>query len=39
MRSNPLSPQAMLGSIIGEIRQSAPHEQHYDITLIGCKCI
>jgi serine phosphatase RsbU (regulator of sigma subunit) len=38
-RSNHLPSQAMLNSIIGEIRQFAPHEQHDDITLIAAKCI
>ena len=30
--------QALLASIVGEVRKFIPHEQHYDITLIIAKC-
>jgi serine phosphatase RsbU (regulator of sigma subunit) len=33
-----LSSQAMLASIVDEVRQFSPHEQHDDITLIVAKC-
>jgi serine phosphatase RsbU (regulator of sigma subunit)/predicted enzyme related to lactoylglutathione lyase len=33
-----LSPQALLASIVDEVRRFSPHEQHDDITLIIAKC-
>lgn len=37
-RHRHLSSQALLESIVGEVRQFSPHEQHDDITLIVAKC-
>ncbi|MFY9553944.1 MAG: SpoIIE family protein phosphatase [Blastocatellia bacterium] len=37
-RYRELSSQALLGSIVDEVRQFSPHEQHDDITLIVAKC-
>jgi phosphoserine phosphatase RsbU/P len=36
-RGRELSPQALLTSIIDEVRQFSPHEQHDDITLVVAK--
>ncbi|PYU34069.1 MAG: hypothetical protein DMG28_06545, partial [Acidobacteria bacterium] len=33
-----LSSQALLASIVDEVRQFSPHEQQDDITLIVAKC-
>jgi serine phosphatase RsbU (regulator of sigma subunit)/catechol 2,3-dioxygenase-like lactoylglutathione lyase family enzyme len=39
LRRHPdLSPQALLSSIVDEVRQFSPREQHDDITLIVAKC-
>ena len=32
------SPQALVASIVGDVQQFSPHEQHDDITLIVAKC-
>ncbi len=37
-RHRELSSQALLASIVNDIRQFSPHEQHDDITLIVAKC-
>jgi len=36
-RHDGLSPQALLDSIVEEVRRFSPHEQHDDITLIVAK--
>ena len=33
-----LSPQALLGAVLEELRNFSPHEQHDDVTLIVAKC-
>jgi serine phosphatase RsbU (regulator of sigma subunit) len=33
-----LAPQPMLASIVDEVRQFSPREQHDDITMIVAKC-
>jgi len=37
-RHRDLSPQALLASIVDDVREFSPHEQHDDITLIVAKC-
>ena len=37
-RHRGLSPQDMLGSVVDEVREFSPREQHDDITLIVAKC-
>jgi sigma-B regulation protein RsbU (phosphoserine phosphatase) len=37
-RHRELSSQALLGSIIGDVKRFSSHEQHDDITLIVAKC-
>ncbi|MCI0628484.1 MAG: serine/threonine-protein phosphatase [Acidobacteria bacterium] len=37
-RHRELSSQALLGSIVDEVKQFSPHEQYDDITLIVAKC-
>jgi len=37
-RHRELSSQTLLGSIVDEVKQFSPHEQHDDITLIVAKC-
>ncbi|HKF22949.1 MAG TPA: SpoIIE family protein phosphatase [Candidatus Angelobacter sp.] len=37
-RHRGLEPQALLNSIVGEVRRFSPHEQHDDVTLIVAKC-
>lgn len=38
LRHRELSSQALLASIVDDVRQFSPHEQHDDITLIVAKC-
>lgn len=38
-RHRGLSPQAVLASVVEEVRQFSPHEQHDDITLIVAMCV
>jgi phosphoserine phosphatase RsbU/P len=38
LRHRKLSSQAMLASVVDDVRQFSPHEQHDDITLIVAKC-
>jgi serine phosphatase RsbU (regulator of sigma subunit) len=37
-RHRELSSQALLGSVVDDVRQFSPHEQHDDVTLIVAKC-
>ena len=37
-RNRELSSQDLLGSVVDDVRQFSPHEQHDDITLIVAKC-
>ena len=37
-RHSKLSSQALLGSVVDDVRQFSPHEQHDDVTLIVAKC-
>jgi serine phosphatase RsbU (regulator of sigma subunit) len=39
LRHRELSSQALLASVVDDVRQFSPHEQHDDITLIVAKCI
>jgi serine phosphatase RsbU (regulator of sigma subunit) len=39
LRYRELSSQALLASVVDDVRQFSPHEQHDDITLIVAKCI
>jgi serine phosphatase RsbU (regulator of sigma subunit)/predicted enzyme related to lactoylglutathione lyase len=39
LRHREATPQAMLHSIVDEVREFSPHEQHDDITLIVAKCL
>ena len=37
-RNRPMSPQALVNAIVGDVQRFSPHEQHDDITLIVARC-